>query len=539
VLTISRPKTLVLGPVPEQIVSSKFDWNRDRSLILIFPSDEEEYITVTPRTRDDLTTENKGRIHYLQYKDQCKPASYFFTNTTGNLVTCEFFNSKWYKLHHWVEGYRTSKDLKLTIKELKINDLAQQDTSLQGMPPTEVEDLLKAPEPEKRSMDSPINNAMSLLSIGEELEEHIASTMVAMTQIVPPFAGHFAPTRPGGPSGPGGPGGPAGPGGPGGGGHHPATQNIIVPLNGMWGTPPSIFDSNKKGYLPWKMELRLYQLANQNHPIMTNAAEKMLCTMGFIWGPNVAACVEDELQSLEQRMVQWGDEDPWTWELFEQGMDRAFKDVNTKDQAITELMNLQMTGDQLNVYNTTFNQLLQKCGWNCDEQGTMQLYHRGLIVSLLRRMLDQDSHPGTLDGWQDLAIKYQGKWLEAQHELAQRDSKDTSKQKAYLLQLLNRKQNHGHICPEDRMDVDVTGTSDDKKERRVCYYCKLPGHIWKDCWKRMADKAKGRKPQTQVHQAKVVDEEKEDILATMRKNVKAMKESKRRDFLGVLIDKHF
>jgi hypothetical protein len=115
-------------------------------LILIFPSDKEEYITVTPRTRDDLAPENKGRIHYLQYRDQHKPASYFFTNTTGNLIACKFFNSEWYELHHGVEGYRTSKDLKLTIKELKINDLAQQDMLSQGTPPTEVEDLLGAPE---------------------------------------------------------------------------------------------------------------------------------------------------------------------------------------------------------------------------------------------------------------------------------------------------------------------------------------------------------------------------------------------------------
>jgi hypothetical protein len=122
-----------------------------------------------------------------------------------------------------------------------------------------------------------------------------------------------------------------------------------------------------------------------------------------------------------------------------QDMDRAFKDVNTKDQAIMELMNLWMTSDQLNMYNTTFNQLLWKCGWNCDEQETMQLYHRGLTAGLLRRMLDQDDHPDTLDGWQDLAIKYQGKWLEVQHELAQRDSKDTAKQKAYLMRLLNQK----------------------------------------------------------------------------------------------------
>jgi hypothetical protein len=111
-------------------------------------------------------------------------------------------------------------------------------------------------------MDSPIDNAMSLLSIGEELEEHIASTTVAMTQMQPPFAGHFVPTRPVTPVGSGGPGRPGGPGGPGGEGHQPAAQNIAAPGNGMQGTPPSIFDGNKKGYLPWKTELHLYQLAN-------------------------------------------------------------------------------------------------------------------------------------------------------------------------------------------------------------------------------------------------------------------------------------
>jgi hypothetical protein len=68
VLTISRPRTPVLEPVPEQVVSSKFNQNRDRSLILIFPSDKEEYITVTPRASNDLVPEDKGRIHYLQYK---------------------------------------------------------------------------------------------------------------------------------------------------------------------------------------------------------------------------------------------------------------------------------------------------------------------------------------------------------------------------------------------------------------------------------------------------------------------------------------
>jgi hypothetical protein len=253
----------------------------------------------------------------------------------------------------------------------------------------------------------------------------------------------------------------------------------------------------------------------------------------------VATWVEDQLQLLEQRTVQWGDKDPRIWESFELDMDRAFKDVNTKDQAIMELMNLQMVRDQLDEYNTTFNHLLRKCGWNHNEQGTMQLYQRGLMASLLRRMLDQDNCPTTLNGWQDLAIKYQGRWLEARHELAQRDSKDMSKQKVYLLQLLNKKRNQQHICPEDHMDVDITETSDSNKERRVCYFCKLPGHLKKDCQKRMAKEAKGRKPQMQACQAEVVDKEKEDTLATMRKNIKAMKESEKRDFLALLVDEHF
>jgi ribosomal protein S15P/S13E len=154
-------------------------------------------------------------------------------------------------------------------------------------------------------------------------------------------------------------------------------------------------------------------------------------------------------------------------------------------------------------------------------------------------MLDQDEHPDTLDGWQDLAIKYQGKWLEAQHKLAQRDSKNPSKQKAYLLKLINQKRNHSHVHPEDHMDVDVTETSDDKKEKWVCYYCKQPGHIKKDCQKRMANESWGKKPQTQVHQVEVIDKEKDNVFTTVRKNIKAMKEPDGRDFLGVLIDKHF
>jgi hypothetical protein len=37
----------------------------------------------------------------------------------------------------------------------------------------------------------------------------------------------------------------------------------------------------------------------------------------------------------------------------------------------------------------------------------------------------------------------------------------------------------------------------------------------------------------------VIDEEKEDTLATVRKSIKAMKESDKRDFLALLVDENF
>jgi hypothetical protein len=55
----------------------------------------------------------------------------------------------------------------------------------------------------------------------------------------------------------------------------------------------------------------------------------------------------------------------------------------------------------------------------------------------------------------------------------------------------------------------------------------------------MAEEAKAKKMQAQAWQAEVIDEEKEDTLATIRKSIKAMKESDKRDFLASLVDENF
>jgi hypothetical protein len=126
-------------------------------------------------------------------------------------------------------------------------------------------------------MDSPIDKAMSLLSLDEGLEEHIASTQIAMTQL----PGSSSP----GSSGPSG-----------------ATQPTPAPTNqnGMKGTPPLIFTGNKQEYASWKVELHLYQLNNRLHPTMTNPVDKVLNALGYIRGVGVSNWVDEQITILNQ-----------------------------------------------------------------------------------------------------------------------------------------------------------------------------------------------------------------------------------------------
>jgi Retrotransposon gag protein/Zinc knuckle len=490
-------------------------------LILVWPKDEGDYIAVTTRTYNDLTAEVKGRIKFLQYTDQRKPPSYFYIGQSGRLTACEFFNSEWYKLHHHAEGYRTARNLRLLEEELRINGLLPDETSSQGSPPVETITYEPATvlEPTTQAMDSPIDKAMSLLSLEEGLEEHIASTQITMTQIPPDNSSSL-----GGPSGPIGP-GPA---------LTPATQN------GMKGTPPSIFTGNKQEYASWKVELHLYQLNNRTHPTMTNPVDKVLNALGYIRGIAVSDWVDDQITILNRCTTSMGASNHQIWAMFEDDMDRAFKDVHTKEQALTKLMDLRMQGTELDKYNVTFNQLIHQCGWKADEEGTMSTYRHGLAAPLLKDiLLKQDAWPTTLEGWQELAIKYQGKFLEAQHELGQQGGRNSAQMKAYLLKLLNQKKGGNYIRPEDRMDVDVAEVSEKQKERHTCFYCQKPGHIKKDCRKRIADKAKGNKTSIHVKKAEIIDEDKEDAKGELRKMLQAMGEDEKRSLLSSLIDEHF
>jgi hypothetical protein len=112
------------------------------------------------------------------------------------------------------------------------------------------------------------------------------------------------PNSPEGPGGPTGPGGSGGPGGPEGRPTNPPMQQNVNPVyNGMKGAPPMTFKGDKKKHLTWKTELKLYHIANCNHPTITNLADRALNTLGFIRGQNIASWVDDQILELDQKIT--------------------------------------------------------------------------------------------------------------------------------------------------------------------------------------------------------------------------------------------
>jgi Zinc knuckle len=89
------------------------------------------------------------------------------------------------------------------------------------------------------------------------------------------------------------------------------------------------------------------------------------------------------------------------------------------------------------------------------------------------------------------------------------------------------------------MDVDITEVQEEKKERRVCFYCQKPGHLKKDCRKRLADEGKRQKPSVHIKKVEVVDKDKEDAKNELCKMVQAMSEEEKHNVLSSLVDKHF
>ena len=90
-----------------------------------------------------------------------------------------------------------------------------------------------------------------------------------------------------------------------------------------------------------------------------------------------------------------------------------FTDLADQPRAHQKLLNLRMSGGDLNTYNAEFNCLYKIARFLENELGTIELYKKGLTAVLLEAIIDNYAQkPSTLARWQEEARSRQLHWLE-------------------------------------------------------------------------------------------------------------------------------
>ena len=81
-----------------------------------------------------------------------------------------------------------------------------------------------------------------------------------------------------------------------------------------------------------------------------------------------------------------------------------FSDVAAKEKAIWEFNACgQKAMDSINEYITTFNELMDKLGYECTSDNIIKRFKDRLLKTLLEKILDRDIWLETLDEWQNAA----------------------------------------------------------------------------------------------------------------------------------------
>jgi hypothetical protein len=163
-----------------------------------------------------------------------------------------------------------------------------------------------------------------------------------------------------------------------------------------------IFDGNRSKAKSWMCRFKVYMMANKGKDQIVVPEQCMGVALSYIMGPCMNAWVDEQLTSLETKVAGGADpKDENLWKTFKKAFDMAFTDLVDQQRAHQQLINLKMTGGDLDMYTTNFNHLAKITGFSETEKGTMELYKQGLNNQLLNTIINNyTKRPENLEEWQ-------------------------------------------------------------------------------------------------------------------------------------------
>ena len=174
----------------------------------------------------------------------------------------------------------------------------------------------------------------------------------------------------------------------------------------LWGNPPKTSDGDWAKANKFLIEFTNYWVMNDTNAAMVNPYHWTMITLGFIERPCIDSWKAKQLRQLQEDVesgTYWQeDEDHWT--EFHQEFTTQFSNIVAKEKALCKFNTCgQKATDSINEYITTFNELMDKLGYKWTSDNITEKFKDGLLKTLLKKILDRDIWPETLDKWQNAA----------------------------------------------------------------------------------------------------------------------------------------
>lgn len=228
------------------------------------------------------------------------------------------------------------------------------------------------------------------------------------------------------------------------------------------GAPPTIFDGDRNKADQFLTQLSLLFWINSKHPVITNPERRTALALNYIRGPKVDAWVSQQCRALCKKVN--GDDnrapthddtgtDETLWEDFGAEFARAFTD--TAEEALARLNDLRMTGDDIEIYIATFEDLLDETECERNDRLMVDYFRQGLPTDLMRSIMKRETTPDTIDEWQSAARK--------------------EAERRRTMNVYNRGHKKGDTLPrssEERTRFMTEGR---------CFECSRKGHRARDC----------------------------------------------------------
>jgi Retrotransposon gag protein len=145
-------------------------------------------------------------------------------------------------------------------------------------------------------------------------------------------------------------------------------------------SPPNVFNGTRDKVDSFLQAFGLYRAINRRHITMREPYNCIIMMLSYMKGPKIDDWVRKKATLLETA-VSNGTANPnneHVWNMFIEEFMEAFMDTTRWEQAMLDLINIQIKGEDLDTYISTFHHLHERAGWEPDAQGTILMFRRGL-----------------------------------------------------------------------------------------------------------------------------------------------------------------